>query len=187
MIRFRLLGAFGALVLGLLAGCGSSGGGGGGNLLSGCAAITGGGTRTAETIGATCAGCDVTNSGQAIDGNGASFATLVMPDTASGTVALRAIAQDGVVFAAGSRVGMVHSISYGTSTGLAIVVRTFLDGMQQEQFNFSTGSGSSDQAPSEPGRASYTTVMQYDAVELDFTRAAGSGPVNARVHAFCAN
>jgi hypothetical protein len=111
-----------------------------------------------------------------------------MPANAGGTVTLRATAQPGVVFPSGSLAGMVHSIAYGASTGLSITLATYAGGVQQEQFNFnSSGVGSSTQSPDEPGRVSYTTSAQYDAIELSFTRLSGSGVVAARVHEFCSN
>lgn len=179
----RVLGLAAAMAL---TACGG-GDGGGDDLLMGCAPITGGGTSTQQTITPGCAGCGVNAPGNAIDGSGSSFANLQMPGGSAGTVALRAVAQSGVVFPAGTVTGFVHSISYGTSSALAISLRTYLMGVQQESFNFNSGAGSSDMDPSQPGRVSFGTQMQFDAVELDFTRTGGTGAVNARVHTFCAN
>lgn len=179
----RLIGLTAVLAL---SACGG-GDSGGGDLLMGCSPITGGGTSTQQSISPGCAGCAVSSSSNAIDGSGSSFANLQMPGGSAGTVSLRAVAQDGVVFPSGTLAGMVHSISYGTSSALAISLRTYLMGAQQESFNFNSGAGSSDMDPSQPGRVSYRTQMQFDAVELDFTRTGGTGEVNARVHAFCAN
>lgn len=176
-----------AVVL-LLAACSGSGGGGSNdNLLHGCQPISGGGTQTSSTASPTCTDCGVDSEAQAIDGDGGTYATLQMPANAGGTVTLRATAQDGIVYPSGSLAGMVHSIAYGTSTGLSITLVTYLDGTQQEQFNFNNGVGSSNQQPDQPGRASWTTTSEYDAVELNFTRVAGSGEVMARVHEFCSN
>lgn len=170
-----------------LSACGGGGGGDSGNLLMGCSPITGGGTSTQQSVSPGCAGCGVNAPASAIDGSGVSFANLQMPAGAAGTVTLRAVAQNGVVFPAGTLAGMVHSISYGTSSALAISVRTYAMGVQQESFNFNSGAGSSDMDPAQPGRVSFSTQTQFDAVELDFTRTGGTGEVNARVHAFCAN
>jgi len=156
-------------------------------LLQGCRSISGGTTRASSTTSAGCTGCGVTDSTRAIDGDGASYATLNMPANAAGTVTLRTTAQPGIVFASGSLAGMVHSISYGTSIGLSVKLNTYLSGSLQEQFNFSSGSGDSSQSPERPGRVSYTTTKQYDAVELSFARTAGTGVVAARVHEFCSN
>lgn len=171
-----------------LSACGGGGGDGGNkDIAQGCSPIAGGGTSTSTSVSPACSGCNVSDAAQAIDGNSATFATLNMPANSAGSVTLRATAQDGVVFPAGSLAGMLHSISYGTSVGLAISVVTYAAGVQQEQFNFNSGSGSSTQDSSNPGRVSYTTTRQYDAVELNFTRAGGPGVVEARVHAFCSN
>jgi hypothetical protein len=134
-----------------------------------------------------CVGCEVRNASRAIDGDGASFATLFMPAAASGTVALRALAQPGIVFPAGSRAGMLHSISYGDSTVVLITLATSLGGEPQEEETFNFGSGASEQDPSRPATASFPTSAPYDAVELRFSRVGGPGEVNARVHAFCSN
>lgn len=173
----------------ILSACSGGGdaGSGGDNLLQGCRPIAGGGTVTSTSVSPGCVGCDVSTAAQAIDGNGSSFATLNMPTNSAGSVTLRATAQSGVVFPAGSLAGMVHSISYGTSAGLAISLVTYAGGVRQEQFNFNSGSGSSTQNPAAPARASYTTTRQYDAVELNFTRASGAGVVEARIHEFCSN
>ncbi len=170
--------------------CGGGGGGGsngGGNLLQGCRPISGGSTATSMSVSSGCVGCNVSNAAQAIDGNGSTFATLNMPASSAGSVTLRATAQSGIVFPAGSLAGMVHSISYGTSAGLVISLVTYAGGVQREQFNFNSGGGSSTQDPASPGRVSYTTTQQYDAIELNFTRASGAGIVEARVHEFCSN
>lgn len=170
-----------------LSACGGGYSGGGNDLLQGCSPVYGGGTSTSMSVSPSCVGCNVSNPGQAIDGNGSSFATLNLPANSAGSVTLRATAQSGVVFPAGSLAGMVHSISYGTSAGLAISLVTYAGGVQQEQFNFNSGAGSSSQDPASPGRVSYTTAQQYDAIELNFTRASGTGVVEARVHEFCSN
>ena len=170
-----------------LAACGGGGGSDSDSLLRGCSPIAGGATQVTSSVSPTCAGCSVSTPQQVADGNGATFATLAMPGGAAGTVTLRSTAQNGVVFSSGSLAGMVHSISYGTSAGLVIELVTFMGGTEQERFNFNSGAGSAEQDPSAPGRASFATSAQYDAVELSFTRASGSGTVEARVHEFCSN
>ncbi|MBR9813915.1 hypothetical protein GYB61_08700 [bacterium] len=170
----------------LMSACGG-GSDGGGDLLRGCAPISGGGTSTAQTVTPGCVGCSVASPNAAIDGNGGSFANLQMPANSGGSVALRAVSQNGVVFPSGTVTGFVHSISYGDSAALVISLNTYLMGALQEQFNFNSGSGSSTMDPGNPGRASFGTQMQFDAVELNFTRSGGTGEVNARVHEFCAN
>ena len=175
-----------AAAVALLSAC-SDGGSVVNNSLQGCNSISGGGTRTSMSISPGCMNCNVAAAAQAIDGQVSSFATLNMPASSAGSVTLRATAQGGTVFPAGSPVGMVHSISYGPSVGLAISLVTYAGGVQQEQFNFNSGSGSSTQSPDAPGRATFNTSRQYDAVELNFTRTGGSGVVEARLHEFCSN
>lgn len=172
-----------------LAGCGGGSGGSGfdeGRFGSSCPILSGGGTSVESSVSPSCVDCSVNSPANAIDGNGDTFATLAMPANSAGSVAVRGIAQDGVVFAAGSDLGMVHSIAYGQSTGLLIALNTYLDGIQQESFTFNSGAGSSDQSPSSPGTATFSSSMQFDAVELNFTRASGTGEVTARLHLLCA-
>jgi hypothetical protein len=167
----------------LVSACGGGGSDGGGDLLQGCLPIGGGGS----TFNSVCNGCSVNDGAAAMDRDGATYATLVMGANSPGSGSFRVTAQNGVIFPAGSLAGMVHSISYGPSTLMFIALRTYLAGALQEDFTFNNGSGSSSQDPSKPGRVSYTTSLQYNAIELSVTRTGGSGTVEARVHEFCSN
>lgn len=169
------------LLLLLTVSCGG-GGGGDGASLHGCSPIAGSVTGSTSP---GCLSCGAENLPLAADGNAATYGSIEMPDTSSGSGSIRVTAP--ATMSAGTMVGMVHSIAYGPSTGLSILLTTYLSGAPQEVFSFNNGAGSSDQSPSSPGRASFATSLSYDAVELSFSRGSGTGGVSARVHEFCSN
>lgn len=172
-----------------LAACGGgSDSNGSAELLRGCSPIAGGNTTVQTSVSATCLNCSVSSASNAIDGNGTTFATMSMPSNSGGSTTIRAVAQPGVVFAAGTVAGSVDSIEYGQSTGLTISLTTFANDIQQETFNFNfAGSGVRERSSTNTSRTGFTTTLQYDAVEVNFTRTGGNGSVQARVHALCSN
>ena len=177
-----------ALAAALLAGCGGGGGGAVTDALERCRAIQGGGTRASFSITPSCVGCTVSEPQRAIDGDGGSYATLYMPAGSGGTVALRATAQTGTVFAAGSLAGFVAAVTYGPSASAVTEIVTYAGGVEQERIPLRIdGTGSASGPLDRPGYEAAQATRQYDAVEFSFTRSSGTGEMTTRVHAFCSN
>lgn len=170
-----------------LVGCG----GGGGTVtdaLQECRSIHGGSTAASARITPSCVGCTVSEPQRAADGDGGSYATLHMPAGSGGTVALRATAQAGTVFAAGSLAGFVAAVTYGPSASAVTEIVTYAGGVEQERFPLQIdGTGQSNGPLDRPGYEAARASRQYDAVEFSFTRASGAGEMTTRVHAFCSN
>ena len=176
-----------ALAAALLAGCGG-GDGAVVDALERCRAIQGGGTRASFSITPSCVGCTVSEPQRAIDGDGGSYATLHMPAGSGGTVALRATAQTGTVFAAGSLAGFVAAVTYGPSASAVTEIVTYAGGVEQERIPLRIdGTGSASGPLDRPGYEAAQATRQYDAVEFSFTRSSGTGEMTTRVHAFCSN
>jgi hypothetical protein len=181
------------------------------DLLQGCLPITGGDTQFSSTCSVSGyvlrvgVGCAVGDGSMTIDGDGSTYGTLHVGTGGAGTV--RATAQDGVVFPAGSLVGMLHSIAYeGNELGatIRITLRTYEEDVLQEEFVFDETAEWYGvwRQPHNLERVSYETTRQYDAVELSaavlpVARPAScyalppicydGGQVVARVHEFCSN
>lgn len=171
----------------LISGCdggGNSGGGGAGGI--NCAAISGGGTQATQSVQCTGGACSGSNKDAAIDNNLGSFATLHLEPNAAGTVRLRATAQDGVVYPAGTPATVVYGIarSAGNSLNTAETISTYLDGVLQETGNASSTNGST--SGSKPaGRRGIGTVLQFDAIELIYAQSGGTATVDIQVYEFC--
>lgn len=173
-LSFQGVPAF-ALAL-LLAACGS-GGGGGGNVA--CDSITGGGSTVTSTGPAV-------NAAKAADGDLGSYGALHLTATSqSGTI--RATAQDGVVFPAGSRVGaFVSFLNQGNSN--ATTIRTYLDGVLIE--NGDPGSGFFDFTGGGTPADFYTGFVAsapFDAVEFSEIDTGGNGTAEYRVYEICSD
>lgn len=104
-----------------------------------CTSITGGNT-TASAIG-DCALCTTLNPNRAIDGNQSTAASVVVPVNTDGRNGLRATAQRGIVFSAGSRPGALLKVTKSTSVAVNTqgILRTYLNGRQQDQATFVSG------------------------------------------------
>lgn len=151
--------------------------------LRGCATIAGTGTGTQPT----CTGCTTTDATDAADGDAGTFATISLPaNQAASNGAVKVTASSAVTFASGTQVGLLHSITYGTSTGVSVTLKTRNNAADAETFVVS-GSSSAQGDSSNPTRVSFVTSAPYDEVELNFTRTGGAGTVTARVHEFCSN
>lgn len=170
------------LGLAFVAGCD----GGGGDSAQACMSIGGGGTQFSSTGG-------VTDGPATIDREESTYGTLTILSAGSGT--MRATAQSGVVFPAGSGAGILQSISYSGDVEMSL--RTYESNVLQEEFAFVPG----HQAPAV---VSFKTTRQYDAIEFSATQLSAdtdtpgscySTPpicnspheVTARIHEFCSN
>ena len=154
-------------------------------------------TGTCPSIGAvetqfssTCDSCVVTDGTKTIDQDETTYGTLQIVGAGSGT--MRATAQGGVVFPAGSQVGIQHSIHF---TGdVEMLLRTYEKDVLQEEFAI------------EDSPISFKTTRPYDAVEFGVSQfdpgVSGALPtqcgyapptnctpspheVEARIHEFC--
>jgi hypothetical protein len=164
-------------ILGGLSGCGGDGGGAGGS--AACDSITGGTSSVTSTGPAS-------NPAAAADGDLYSYGTLLLTATSqSGTI--RATAQDGVVFPAGSRAGaFVTYLNQGSSN--ATLFRTYLDGVLVE--TESPGSGIFDPTDSGTGATFYSgfvTSAPFDAVEFSEIDNGANGTAEYRVYEICSD
>lgn len=178
------------LLLLALSGVHACGGGGynGGGAVGGinCAAISGGGTQATQSVQCTGAACSGNNKDAAIDNNLDTFATLQMGAGAVGSVRLRATAQEGIVYAAGTPAAVVYGIqrSQGTSQSTVETISTYLNGVLQETGNASSTNGvTSGDKP--VGRRAMGTSMPFDAIEFSYDQAGGTATVEVQVYEFC--
>jgi hypothetical protein len=171
--------------------CACSGGNGyengSGSVSAVCSYIYGGGTTTLVTSG--CATCTVTDEAAAIDGNPETFATITYPVGVQGTMALRATAQNGVVYPSGSAAGVLLSRA---SSGQSLAnndfdLRTYLNGTLAGSTVKVAPSGLSGPNSSGRYRVDFAAPAQFDAVELGYSNGASVGAVSIRVHEFCNN
>lgn len=157
----------------------SSGGGSGGSGSSGagsssgggfsvpCDAITGGGSQVSAATSMPCNNCSSADNGKAADGNLESFATATVGQSLpTSGVSLRATAQPGIVFPAGSKPGAYTHVP-DNSPSYNVTIRTFLAGTQQESVRTDSSSTDSD-------ALTYFTFVNpatqpFDAVEVLFS------------------
>lgn len=166
--RFALVPAFALL----LAGCGGGGGGGSAS----CASITGGGSTTRSSG-------PVENPAAAADGSLSSYANFRPTPTAqSGSV--RAIAQDGIVYPAGSQAGAFAAfLNQGSSNSTSL--RTYLDGRLVE--TSSPANLSVDFSEDGHFYISFRTSVPFDAVEFAETDSGSSARAEYRVYELCSD
>ena len=179
-------GCLAGAVLGFLSACGGGGGDGGGGGSAGlnCAAITGGNTQVTPTL--NCAGCTVSNAPAAIDGNTETYASLFIPAGVGGTLALRATAQDGIVYPAGTPAAVIYAIdrSSGNTLNTAETITTYLDGAPQQTGNAGSVNNVSG-GDVQRGRRAIGTAQQFDAIELAYAQSGGSASSEVQVYEFC--
>ena len=150
-----------------------------------CSYITGGGTTTQLT--ATCATCQLLDAANAIDGDPDTYATITLPAGASGSVALRATAQDGVVYPAGNDAGVILSFSASGDTFVnnGNELRTYLDGAPAGTKSGAEVTGCCGGGSSRPQRVSFTAPAMFDAVEAGYTVGTNTTAKELRIHEFC--
>ncbi|MEK6805559.1 MAG: hypothetical protein AABY95_02790 [Pseudomonadota bacterium] len=165
----------------------------------------GGGAATVEfSAGVLCPECAATESGKSIDGTDETYTSLDAPVGAPGAMTLRATAQPGVTFPAGSNATLTLSTA-GNRTGPVsstgqnwfMIVRTYLAGAVQEEESDTASLNSTEDSRLIVG---IQTTKPFDAIEAVFDRS-GINPAqgqilsfntsdymsdgNARVHEFC--
>jgi hypothetical protein len=168
----------------VLSACGGDGGGKSNTAGISCQSLAG--QVDAPQFSNSCTGnCIGTQAVYAADGEFGTAATLGFTGSASGSVAVRATAKGGGVFAAGSMVGVIFEASSATQSGVNYQINTYRQGIQQESFDLgSDGIGS----PARPiTHSGDSTTLPYDTVEFKFTRAAGTTDANAMVYELCSN
>src|SRR5690349_16729852 len=122
------------LLIAGLCGCNSGGGGGGDDDAFGgihCAGLTG----ATATAGNVCNGtCNAPSTAAAVDGDLNTYGILDATAQTSGTLRLRATAQDGVSYPAGTPAAVVYGVvrTRGSSLNTAETITTYLDGVLQE-------------------------------------------------------
>lgn len=128
-----------SLIVAALSGCGGSASGPEAQSAqapqdAACLALAGPGTTTHFTADSTCVGCEVTSPELAIDGDPATFATVILPVAAEGGAFLRAAAQPGLVFPSGNEAGVRMNMRATASAdlGSTLTLRTYLGGQPQE-------------------------------------------------------
>lgn len=121
-----------------------------------CVTNSGGNTTTAFNSN-NCSDCTVSDRERAIDGNRETFATVGLPMVAVGSAALRAQAQQGLVFPAGQVAAAV--ISEGPDMG-RLHIRTYLMNVFQEE------SALSSTTQEQVSIVGFKTTKQFDQVEL---------------------
>jgi hypothetical protein len=186
MTRFSIRQAAASVAMLTLSACGGGGGnGGGGDTLPeiNCEAISGG---TAQAIAVeNCSACGVSNAGAAIDNDLDTFAVLHMRAEATGTIGLRAVAQDGIVYPAGTPAAVVYGLSRnnGGSFNTAETISTYLDGVLQNTGTVSIAGVDGGDRPL--GRRATGTTKDFDAIEYTYAQTGGTTEVEIHVHEFC--
>ena len=170
-------------------GCSGSGGGGepGGDItqVGACQTISGGST-VASLDQTNCPGCIASNSEQAVDGNTETAATVIAPSVSAGFAGLRATAQSGVVFAAGSTASAIVARTGNAFVLVAgsLAMRTYLGGALQEEFAFTNDVIGGDVVSGGSKRQySFKTAKAYDAVAFGVSGTAEN--YQADYYAFC--
>lgn len=151
-----------------------------------CGYLTGIGATLSVTDG--CPLCAVENEAAALDGNPATYATLVWPAGASGSLALRATTT--TVFPGNAPAGAIIS-STAESSEIATTgpsINLYLDGMPvSNPANVGGLNGVGGAGNSSPQRRTVTDGVEYDAVEIEYVRGTSAGETQIRIHEFCAD
>lgn len=181
MVPHRIL--VSATLVATLSACG--GGGGGDDAFGGihCAGLTGA-TATASNV---CNGsCNAPSTAGAVDGDLNTYAILDAAAQTSGTLRLRATAQDGVSYPAGTPAAVVYAVvrTGGSSLNTAETITTYLDNVLQETGNANTGFGSTNEDVA-GGRRAIGTTKAFDAIELSYAQSGGTADVEVRIYEFC--
>jgi hypothetical protein len=148
-----------------------------------CAGLTGA-TATGSftcTIGA----CNVEFHDASIDGDLGTYATLTMLPNTSGTMSLRATAQDGVTYQAGTPAAVVYGIDRtdGDSLNTVESISTYLDDVLQETSNVTTNGTTAGDV--DAGRNAMVTTKPFDAIEFTYTQSSGTASVEVQAFEFC--
>lgn len=163
----------------LTVGCGGGGSGGSGGAVAACASISGGTSSVTSTGPAS-------NTSAAVDGDLFSHATLALTSS-SQSGSIRATAQSGVVFPAGSRAGVFASL-LNQGTANVTMIRTYLNGALVE--SRSPANAIFEQPNGDTGAGLYiglVTTAPFDAVEFAETDNGANGTTDYRVYEICSD
>lgn len=148
-----------------------------------CAGLTG--ATATGSVACTAGECRVEFHEAAIDGDLGTYATFVVEPASSGSVSLRATAQEGTLYPAGTPAAVVYGSTRtgGSSVSPTETITTYLDGVMQETQAFGTDGvmGGDD----EPGRNVMSTNLPFDAIELGYVQSGGTAHVEVRIYEFC--
>ena len=133
-----------------------------------CTSITGGNT-TASAI-SDCEACTTLYPTRAIDGDTGSSAQVLVAANVSGRNGVRATAQRGIVYPAGSRPGALIKLTQGASVSKDArgILRTLLNGRVQNQQVFDAGALDVNAVGSLSGLPSLKATKPFNAVEVVF-------------------
>ena len=98
-----------------------------------CTKVSGGLTAVRSAIEGNCPGCTTQNPGRAIDGNLNTNASITIPIGIDVSARLRALAQRGIVYPAGSTPGVIFDLKKSGAVSVAneSMVRTLLNSSSQ--------------------------------------------------------
>lgn len=121
-----------------------------------CESMAGPDAVVTTTIAPTCVNCTVADAERVADGDTGTAAVFTITANATGGIAVR-VSQDET-FAAGRQAGMILATGRNVSISPSVTIRTYLDGVLQEQGRGSDG----------PAGSPYTitTTKPFDAVEV---------------------
>ena len=176
------------ILLAGLAACDSSGGGKDGIPDSigpiNCAGLTG--ATATGNVACTAGTCGVDFHQAAVDHDLRTYAVLTMTSNTSGSVSIRATAQEGVTYPAGTPAAVVYGIdrTEGNTIGNTVRITTYNDGALQEseQGGTTNGTGGGDE---DAGRHAINTSLPFDAIELNYVQSGGTAGLEVQVYEFC--
>lgn len=154
----------------------------------GCTPIAGGDTAVLARVVGACVGCSSLQPDNSIDGDMDTFATVTIPVAVAGGYSIRAIAQTGVVFPAGSVAGVSAEILKAASVAVMTggSVRTFLgDELQDESEIGGEGVVEVNGVGNVRNIFTVTATQPFDSVE--FTVNGNFNGYTLRVFEFCSN
>ena len=137
-----------------------------------------------SSLSTPCVGCSLTDAAKGADGDFNSAAVFMGGGPSTQTATVRATAQSGIVFPAGSNPGVIFENAGNTYYSLTIT--TYLAGAVQE-----TGSICGLCGHGQPGyqKSNFTATKAFDAVEvaLGSTQNGDVGTVTQKVFEICSN
>lgn len=137
-----------------------------------CTTLSGGRTLASPISDAGCLSCNTTYPQRAVDGNLSTAATLVGAAVVDGLYGLRATAQKGIVFPAGSKPGVVLEVnkSISVATDAQGTVRTYLGRALQNEYVFDAANLLDVNLVGQyRGMVRFKASKPFDAVEVRFS------------------
>lgn len=188
-----------ALLVALSAGCGDGYDPSSEDASRTCVTISGDSTQVTTNTALWCSDCAVINSAHAIDANMDSVATARFNESGTGTMTIRATAQSGIVFPAGSSAGVILSLpgQSESSPYVGSFIDTYLNGVKQDRISETPGFiesvsmgtfGTGCKNPcSYRDRRPFggTAPKPFDALEIGLARDVSGVRQDILVHEFC--